>query len=42
MGQYAGQPDFGTRAETLNLAGAAGAGLGSNTISPANHLESAG
>ena len=41
MGQFGNQPDFGTRAETLNLAGAAGAGLGSNTISQANNLESA-
>jgi|TARA_B110000211_G_C13806762_1_gene433052 hypothetical protein len=41
MGQFGNQPDFGTRAETLNLAGAAGAGLGSDTISQANNLESA-
>ena len=41
MGQFGNQPDFGTRAETLNLVGAAATGRGSDTISQANNLESA-
>ena len=40
MGQFQGQPDFGTVATSLALAGAA-AGRGSDTISEANNLNGA-